>query len=168
MRRLLTVRLLMRPLTIHRLHSVFAVLNGCYLASLLRSLSSLGVVFRGFHVLWRSFTLPVWSTRCFNRTMTEWLTLNRSAVWPVGHTTPCHSNRLPSLCIWQFSTCHVEIEFTQFKVLHVLHVQYRFESPAKLECCKGTGELIKTCFIVLWINRWMKDYRYHERIYVYA
>jgi hypothetical protein len=71
----------MRLLTIHRLRSVFAVLNGHCLASLLRSLSSFGVVFRGFPVLWRSFTLPVWFTRCFNRTMTEWLTLNRSAVF---------------------------------------------------------------------------------------
>ena len=62
LRFLLTVRLLMRQLTIHRLLSMFAMLNGCCLASLLRSLSSLGVVFRGFPVLWRSFTLPVWFT----------------------------------------------------------------------------------------------------------
>jgi hypothetical protein len=62
LRCLLTVHLLMRQLTIHRPLSMFAVLNGCCLASLLRSLSSLGVVFRGFPVLWRSFTLPVWFT----------------------------------------------------------------------------------------------------------
>jgi hypothetical protein len=55
-------------------------------------------------------------THCFNRTMTEWLTLNRSAVCLVGHITPYHSNHLPSLCIWQFSTCHVEIKFRKFKV----------------------------------------------------
>jgi hypothetical protein len=55
LRRLLTVRLLMRPLTIYRLHSVFALLNSCCLASLLMSLSSLRVVFRGCHVLWCSF-----------------------------------------------------------------------------------------------------------------
>jgi hypothetical protein len=55
------------------------------------SLSSLGVIFRDLSVLWRSFTLPVWFTRCFNRTMTEWLTLNRSAVCLVGHITPYHS-----------------------------------------------------------------------------
>jgi hypothetical protein len=96
---LLTVRLLMRPLTIHRLRSVFVVLNGCCLASLLRSLSSLGVIFRDLSVLWRSFTLPVWFTRCFNRTMTKWLTLNSLAVCLLGHITPYHSNRLPSLCI---------------------------------------------------------------------
>ena len=45
------------------------------------------------------FYLPVWFTCCFNRTMTEWLTLNRSAVCLVGYITPYHSNRLPSLCI---------------------------------------------------------------------
>ncbi len=125
LRRLLTIRLLMRPLTIHWLRSVFVVLNGSCLASLLRSLSSLGVIFRDLSVLWRSFTLPVWFTRCFNRTMTEWLTLNRSAVCFVGHITPYHSNRLPSLCIWQFSTCHVEIKlrkFRNFKVSPALHV----------------------------------------------
>jgi hypothetical protein len=54
LRRLLTVRLLMRPLTIHWLRNVFVVLNGCCLASLLRSLSSLGVIFRDLSVLWRS------------------------------------------------------------------------------------------------------------------
>jgi hypothetical protein len=122
LRRLLTVRLLMRPLTIHRLRSVFVVLNGCCLASLLKSLSSLGVIFRDLSVLWRSFTLPVWFTHCFNRTMTKWLTLNRSAVCLVGHITPYHSNRFPSLCIWQFSTCHVEIKFRKFKVSPALHV----------------------------------------------
>jgi hypothetical protein len=51
LRRLLTVRLLMRPLTIHRLRSMFVVLNGCCLASLLRSLSSLGVICRDLSVL---------------------------------------------------------------------------------------------------------------------
>jgi hypothetical protein len=125
LRRLLTVRLLMLPLSIHWLCSVFVVLNGSCLASLLRSLSSLWVIFRNLSVLWRSFTLPVWFTRCFNRTMTEWLTLNRSAVCLVGHITPYHSNRLPSLCIWQFSTCHVEIKFRKFrkfKVSAALHV----------------------------------------------
>jgi hypothetical protein len=83
--RLVEVRLLMRPLTIHRLRSVFIVLNGCCLASPLKSLSSLGVIFRELSVLWRSFTLPVWFTRCFNRTMTKWLALNYSAVCLVGH-----------------------------------------------------------------------------------
>jgi hypothetical protein len=122
LRRLLTVRLLMRPLTIHRLRSVFVVLNGCCLTSLLRSLSSLGVIFRDLSVLWCSFTFSVWFTRCFNRTMTEWLTLNRSAVCLVGHITPYHSNRLPSLCIWQFSTCHVEIKLRKFIVSPALHV----------------------------------------------
>jgi hypothetical protein len=119
---LLTVRLLMRLLTIHRLRSVFVVLNGCCLASLLRSISSLGVIFRDLSVLWRSFTLPVWFTHCFNRTMTKWLTLNSSAVFLVGHITPYHSNRLPSLCIWQFLTCHVEIKFRKFKLSPSLHV----------------------------------------------
>ena len=125
LRRLLTVRLLMRPLTIHWLRSVFVVLNDCCLVSLLRSISSLGVIFRDLSVLWRSFTLPVWFTRCFNRTMTEWLALNRSAVCLVVHITPYHSNRLTSLCIWQFSTYHVEIKFRKFrkfKVSPALHV----------------------------------------------
>ena len=79
-RRLLTVRMIMRPLTIHRL---FGVYNAEWLLSceVVRSLSSLDVVFIGFPVLSRSFTLPVWFTRCFNRTMTdEWLTLNSLAV----------------------------------------------------------------------------------------
>jgi hypothetical protein len=48
------------------LRSVFVVLNGCCLASLLGSLPSLAVIFRGLPVLLRSFTLPVWFTRCFN------------------------------------------------------------------------------------------------------
>ena len=95
-------RLLIRPLTIHRLHSVFAVLNCCCLASLLRSVSSHGVVVRGFPVIWRYFTLPVWFTHCFNRTMTEWLTLNRSAACLVGHTTitiptACHLSASDSI-----------------------------------------------------------------------
>ena len=81
LRRLLRVRLQMRLLTIHRLRSVFAVLNDHCMASRLMILSSFGVVCRGFPVLWHSFTLPVWFTRCFNRTMTEWLTLNRSTVF---------------------------------------------------------------------------------------
>ena len=80
LRHLLTVRLLIRPLTIYRLRSVFSVLNGCCLVSLVRSLSYLGVVFIDIPVLYRSFTLPVWFMRCFNRTMTEWLTLNCSAM----------------------------------------------------------------------------------------
>jgi hypothetical protein len=42
----------------------------------------------------------------------------------VGHTSPYHSNRLLSLCIWQFSTCHVEIKIRKFKVLHVLAGRY--------------------------------------------
>jgi hypothetical protein len=33
----------------------------------------------------------------------------------VGHTTPYHSNRLSSLCIWQFSMCHVEIKLRMFR-----------------------------------------------------
>jgi hypothetical protein len=37
--------------------SVFIVLNACCLANLLRSLSSLGVIFRDLSVLRRSFTL---------------------------------------------------------------------------------------------------------------
>jgi hypothetical protein len=90
------------------------------------SLSSLGVVFIGLPVLCGSFTLPVWFTHCFKRTMTKWLTLNRSAVW---HTTPYHSNRLLSLCIWQFSTCHVVIKFRKFKVLPLLHVQILIRNP---------------------------------------
>ena len=118
LRRLLMVCLLMCPLTIHRLRSVFAVLNACCLVSLLMSLSALGVVFRSFPVLWCSFTLPVWFTHYFNWTITKWL-----------HWIVQHSNCLPSLCISHFSTCHVEIKFTKFKVLPVLHVQILIWNP---------------------------------------
>jgi hypothetical protein len=157
LRRLLTVCLLMRRLTIHRLHSVFAVLNGCFLATLLRSISSRGVVFRGCHVPWRSFTLPVKFTPCFIRTMTELLTLNRS----VGHTTTYHSNCLPSLCIWQFSTCHVEINRRRFTCS--ARVDTDLKPPPNLSFVK-VQVTIKACFVVLWlIGRWkitgtMKEY----------
>ena len=96
LRRMFTVRLLMRPLTTQWLRSVFAVLNGCFLANLLRSLSSLWVVFRGLPVLWRSFTFPVWVTRCVNRTMIEWLTLNHSAVCLYDIHVP--SLTIPTAC----------------------------------------------------------------------
>ena len=47
----------------------------------------------------------------------------------VGHTIPYHSNRLPFLCIWQFSTCKIEIKFRKLKVLPVLHVQILIWNP---------------------------------------
>jgi hypothetical protein len=74
LRRLLTVRLLMRPLTIQFFLRVFAVLNESCLASLFSNRSSLGVVFTGLPVRWRSLTSPVSPKRCNNRTITEWLT----------------------------------------------------------------------------------------------
>jgi hypothetical protein len=62
LRRLLTIRLLMRPLTIHWLRSVFVVLNGSCLASLLRSLSSLGVIFRDLKLkFWRGFLTGIYT-----------------------------------------------------------------------------------------------------------
>jgi hypothetical protein len=50
LRHLLTVRLLMRLLTIHCLRSVYVILNGCCLPSILRSLFFLGVIFRDLSV----------------------------------------------------------------------------------------------------------------------
>jgi len=47
----------------------------------------------------------------------------------VGHTIPYHANRLPSLCIWQFSMRHVELKFTKFKDLPVLHMQILIWNP---------------------------------------
>jgi hypothetical protein len=128
---------------------VFAVLNGHCLASLLRSLSSFGVVFKGFPVLWRSFTLPVWFTRCFNRTMTEWLTLNRSAVFmwdipPLTMPTACYLYASDS-----FRCAMLNKSLQSLKFYLYCTCRYWFETPAKLEFCKGTGELIKTCFVVL-------------------
>ena len=58
LRRLLRVRLLMRLLTIHRLRSVFAMLNGHCLGSLFKSLFSFGVVFRGVPVPFPFFYTP--------------------------------------------------------------------------------------------------------------
>jgi hypothetical protein len=65
-------------------------------------------------------------------------------------------SRLPSFCIWQFSTCHVEIKIRKFKVLPILHVQIRIWKPRQTEFCKGTG---RSLFI-----RPIKNCRYHERI----
>ena len=50
----------------------------------------------------------------------------------VGHTTPYHPNRLPYICIWHFSTCHVEIKFRKFNVLCLLYVQILIINPVKL------------------------------------
>jgi hypothetical protein len=88
----------MRLLTIHRLRSVFAVLNGHCLASLLMSLSSFGVVFRGFPVLWRSFT-PGLVHALFQSNNDRVAYIESFSSLYVGHTTPYHANRLPSLCI---------------------------------------------------------------------
>ena len=139
----------MRPLTIYRLHSVFALLNSCCLASLLMSLFSLRVVFRSCHVLWRSFAPPVWFTRCFNRTMTEWLTLNRSAVClydipPITIPAACHLSTSDS-----FRPVMLKYSLENLKFHLHFTCRYRLETPAKLEFCKGTGELIKTCFVIL-------------------
>ena len=101
-RRLLTVRMIMRPLTIHRLLGVYNAecLLSCEPCK--ESIFSWGRFHRPscpFSFIYTS----VWFTHCFNRTMTEWLTLNSLAVC-VWHTTLYHSNRLSSLCIWKLST----------------------------------------------------------------
>ena len=80
LRRRLMIRLVMRPLTIHRLCSVFAVLNGCCLASLLWSLSSFGVVFGGLSYPFVFFYIPGLVHTLLQSNNTEWHTLNRSAV----------------------------------------------------------------------------------------
>jgi hypothetical protein len=125
--------------------------------------SSLGVVFRGCHVLWRSFTFPVWFTRCFNRTMIEWLTLNRSAVclYDIPPIT------IPALAIFlhlTVSTCHVEIKFRKFKVLPVLHVQIPIWKPRHTWVLQRYRWTYKTLFRRSLINRPIQNYRYHERI----
>ena len=125
--------------------------------------SSLGVVFRGCNVLWRSFTIPVWFTRYFNRTMIEWLTLNRSAVclYDIPPIT------IPALAIFlhlTVSTCHVEIRFRKFKVLPVLHVQIPIWKPRHTWVLQRYRWTYKTLFRRSLINRPIQNYRYHERI----
>ena len=108
LRLLLRVRLLMRLLTIHRLRSVFVVLNCHCLGSLLRSLSSFGIVFRGFPVLFPFFYTPG-LVHALLQSNNDRVAYNESfSSLYVRHTTPHHTNRLPSLCIWQFSMWHVE------------------------------------------------------------
>ena len=82
------------------------------------------------------------------------------SVCMIYHQLP---SRLPSFCIWQFSTCHVEIKIRKFKVLPMLHVQIPIWKPRQTEFCKGTGELIKLFRRSLFI-RPIQNYRYHERI----
>ena len=108
LRRLLRVRLLMRLLTIHRLRSVFAVLHSHCPARLLRSLSSFGVVFRGFPVLFPFFYTPGLVHALLQSNNDRVAYIESFSSLCVGHTSPYHANRLPSLCIWQFSMCHVE------------------------------------------------------------
>jgi hypothetical protein len=52
--------------------------------------------------------------------------LAQPSVGMIYHQLP---SRLPSFCIWQFSTCHVEIKIRKFKVLPILHVQIRIWKP---------------------------------------
>ena len=117
--RLLTVRLLMCPLTIHRLRSVFAVLNGCCIANLVKSLSC-----GSFQK--PSYPLPFFSTPGVVHALHYIESFSSLSVW---YTTPYHSIRLPSLCIWLFSTCHFEIKFRKFQVLPILHVQILIINP---------------------------------------
>ena len=129
LRRLLTVRLLMCSLTIHRLRIVLSVLNGCCLASLLRNLSSIGGRFQRLSCTLAFFYTPGLIHELLQSNNDRVAYIESFSSLSVGHTTPYHSNRLPSLCIWQFSTCHVEIKLRKFKVLHVLHVQIPIWNP---------------------------------------
>ena len=148
-RRLLRVRLLMRLLTIHRLRSVFAVLNGHCLASLLRSLSSFGIVFRGFPDLFPFFYTSGLVHALLQSNNDRVASLNRSAVFmqdipPLTMPTACHLSASDS-----FRCAILNKSLQSLKFYLYCTCRYWFETPAKLEFCKGTGELIKTCFVVL-------------------
>jgi hypothetical protein len=91
----------------------------------------------------------------------------------VGHTTPYHTNRLPPkedrllkrlARQWPFSTTNtlrsrwivnrrISRRTLNRRITNKFYLyctcRYLFETPAKLEFCKGTGELKKTCFVVL-------------------
>jgi hypothetical protein len=82
----------------------------------------------------------------------------------VLHTTNYHSSRLPSFYIWQFSTCHVEIKLSKFKVLPVLHVQIPIWKPRQTWVLQRYRWTYKTLFRRFLINRPIQNYRYHERI----
>jgi len=129
----------MFPLTIHRLRSMFAGLNGCCLVNPLRSLS--------FQEL--SCSLALFYTPGLDHALLQ--STNYRVVYIESHsslsTTCYHFYHLPSLCIRQFSTCHVEIKFRKFKVLPVLQVQILIlKKPAKLEFCNGTGGPVSSFF----------------------
>ena len=126
--------------------------------------SSLGVVFRGCHVLWRSFTFPVWFTRCLNRTMARMAYIELFSRLSVWHTSNYHSSRMPSFYIWQFSTCHVEIKLRKYKVLPVLHVHIPIWKPRQTWVMQRYRWTYKTLFRRSLINRPIQNYRYHERI----
>ena len=84
---------------------------------------------------------------------------SRLFVW---HTTNYHSSRLPSFYIWQFSTCPVEIKFSKFKVLPVLHVQKPIWKPRLTWVLQRYMWTYKTLVRRSLINRPIQNYRYHE------
>jgi hypothetical protein len=90
---------------------------------------------------------------------------SRLSVW---HTTNYHSSRLPSFYIWQFSTCHVEIQFRKFKVLPVLHVQISIWKPRQTWVLQRYRWTYKTLFRSSLINRPIQNYRYQKRILPYV
>jgi hypothetical protein len=143
------------------------VIGGMYLAtSLLKSSNDKIFSWSRFQRLscpLAFFYVPGLFTRCFNRTMIEWLTLNRSAVC-LYHIPPI---TIPALAIFlhlTVSTCHVEIKFRKFKVLLVLHVQVPIWKPRQIWVLQRYRWTYKTLFRRSLINRRIQNYRYHERI----
>ena len=130
LKRLLMVRLLMRPLTIHRLASQ----RVCSAEWLLLWEPCKESTFSWGRFHRPSCPLPFFYTSGLvhallqsNNDRVAYIELfSNMSVW---YTTPYHSNCLPSLCIWQFSTCHVDIKFRKLKVLYVLHVQILVRNP---------------------------------------
>ena len=102
----------------------------------LRSISSLGVVFRGIPVLWRSFTLPAWVHGLLQLNNDRVAYIESISSLSVRHATPCHSNRWPSLCICLFSTCHVEIEFRKLSFTCTARADTDLKPPPNLSCVK--------------------------------
>ena len=130
LKRLLMVRLLMRPLTIHRLASQ----RVCSAEWLLLWEPCKESTFSWGRFHRPSCPLPFFYTSGLvhallqsNNDRVAYIELfSNMSVW---YTTPYHSNCLPSLCIWQFSTCHVDIKFRKLKVLYILYVQILVRNP---------------------------------------
>jgi hypothetical protein len=104
-RRLITVRVLMRPPNAKLPRSAPVVLD--------ISRSSLCVVLRGLPARGRSVTFPIWRKRCISRTMMEWLTLKWSAtlLWlkpPLCMPTACLYDRVCKVPRVLFNICACE------------------------------------------------------------